>query len=75
MQIEIKTVNPVLTPQQASDLLGISRWKLDELRKLNQLPTGSWFEIPSTGTGQKQIIRYRAQVLIQWGSGPIAQVG
>lgn len=62
----ISQVAPVLKPVEAAKLLGISRWKLDELRRQRKLPENCYFEIPSTGSGRKQIFRYRAKELIEW---------
>jgi hypothetical protein len=62
----------------AAKLLGISRWKLDELRIQNHLPQGTWFEIPSAGGGKRRIIRYRTKELLHWANnmdGVISTVG
>ena len=62
----IREVDPILTPKEAAQLLKITTWKLGELRVQDKLPAGSWFEIPSAGSGRKKIIRYCAKVLLAW---------
>jgi len=74
----ITQVKPILKPAEAATLLGISRWKLDELRKQGKLPPSSYFQIPSSGSGKFQTYRYRAKELLEWSediSGPITTAG
>lgn len=63
-QAVIRQVDPVLKPNAAAALLGISRWKLDELRIQGKLPENCYFIIP--GGERKKIIRYKTRELLAW---------
>ncbi|SFR15409.1 zinc-ribbon domain-containing protein [Desulfoscipio geothermicus] len=74
-ELEIKQVDPMLSPVEAARLLKISRWKLDELRIQKKLPPNCYVIISGK---KKKTIRYRAKELLNWAGtveGPLTTAG
>lgn len=74
-ELIIRQINPLLTPDEAAELLRISRWKLDALRVQHKLPESSYVWISGN---KKKTFRYRARELLSWAGtieGPITTAG
>lgn len=63
-------MKPVLETKEAANLLGVSRYMLDEMVKQNKLPKDCYFELPNIfGDGKRKRLRFLTDKILNWRVG------
>lgn len=61
---------PVLKPKEAADLIGVSRYMLDEMLRQGKLPKDCFFELPNVfGNGERKRYRFLTDKILNWKAG------